>query len=62
MDVFILAYLLIKRKDDFKMNEEKEQNKEYYKDKIIQMLNEINNTNIMRYIYIIVLDILKEDH
>ena len=44
------------------MNEEKEQNKEYYKDKIIQMLNEINNTNIMRYIYIIVLDILKEDH
>ena len=33
--------------------------KEYYKEKIIEMIEEIKNERILRYIYIIVSDILK---
>lgn len=35
--------------------------KDYYKQKIIEMVERINNQDILGYIYIIVKDIIKED-
>lgn len=32
-----------------------------YKEKIIEMVNEINRKDILRYIYIIINDIMKEE-
>ena len=34
--------------------------KEFYKEKIIEMVKEINRTDILNYIYIIISDIVKE--
>ena len=34
--------------------------KEYYREKIISMINEINRADILNYIYIVLLDIMKE--
>ncbi len=35
--------------------------KDFYKQKIIEMVEKINNQDILNYIYIIVSDIAKED-
>lgn len=34
--------------------------KEFYREKIISMINKINRTDILNYIYVIVSDIMKE--
>lgn len=34
--------------------------KEFYREKIISMINKINRTDILNYIYIIISDTLKE--
>ena len=34
--------------------------KDFYKEKIIEMVKEINRTDILNYIYIIISDIVKE--
>lgn len=35
--------------------------KEWYREKIIEMVEKINNPAILNYIYIIVSDVIKED-
>lgn len=35
--------------------------KEYYREKIMEMVNQINNSDIIYCIYVFVSDILKED-
>lgn len=32
-----------------------------YKEKIIEMINEINRNDVLRYIYIIISDIIKDE-
>ena len=34
--------------------------KEFYRERIIEMVNKINRTDILNYIYIVVSDIMKE--
>lgn len=34
--------------------------KEFYRERIIEMVNQINRTDILKYIYVVVLDIVKE--
>lgn len=34
--------------------------KEFYRDRIIEMVNQINRTDILNYIYVVVSDIMKE--
>lgn len=36
--------------------------KEFYRDRIIEMVNQINRTDILNYIYIVVSDIVKEEN
>ncbi len=36
--------------------------KDYYREKIIELVKKIKNQNILKYIYIIVSDIVKEDN
>lgn len=36
-------------------------NKEFYKEKIVKMINEITRSDILIYIYKIVADVVKED-
>lgn len=34
--------------------------KEFYKEKIVEMVKEINRTDILNYIYIVISDIIKD--
>ena len=34
--------------------------KEFYRERIIEMVNQINRTDILNYIYVVVSDIMKE--
>lgn len=50
--------LLIER--NFMSENEVFKAKEFYRDRIIEMVNQINRTDILNYIYVVVSDIMKE--
>lgn len=46
---------------EMKMEEIKFKTKEYYREKIVEMVNKISNSDIIYCIYVFISDILKED-